>query len=287
MASIPPINYRSPVRRPTILLGSSTSLLGRPLISAAAANRAGLYGIDLDLRSAWRCPSIEDLRESPTTRIRSVWLPSQYAGAFSELRTSRLQEFLNHAATQCGLRTIVLPKTTPVRRQGIPLGRVAQHLSDLYGVRSAVSISADSLMREAGSHLEHVANMRRVAEEWDLDIALDLTTPGIDQWEAEAALMRLFPRLGIVRIRPWQHPSGAVLHSSTARAGLRTVSMLADQAYNELISIAPYPVQPSWISALFPPKLVATQQTREEVLSVYDRIHHYSAEDQHTNRYQR
>lgn len=255
-----------------MLVGSQGSAFGRMSVTPDQASDAGMYGLDLDLRRSWRSPSIADVRIQPNARIKSVWLPMQYAGPYSGPRAARLRDFLNMCATQCGLKTIVLPKNTPVRRQGIALGRTAQQLADWYGLRIAVSIPADHLIHQSGSHLERVANMRRVAEEWDLDIALDLTAADIDQWEAEAALMRLFPRLTLVRLQPWLDREGVALHTSAARICMRSASMLADQAYSGAISIASRPTLTSALSMSLLPGLRDVTLSRADVLAHYERV---------------
>lgn len=277
MDSTRPHDARPPYRRPTMLAGARGSTFGKMSVSPADAAEVGLHGIDLDLRRSWRCPSVDDARIHPATRIKSVWLPMQYAGLLSEQRISRLRIFLNFAATRCGLRTIVLPKNTPVRHQGITLGRMVQQLADWYGLRIAVSIPADHLIHQPGSHLERVANMRRVAEEWDLDIALDLTSPGIEQWEAEAALVRLFPRLALVRMRPWLGRDGLPLHTSPGRVCMRSASMLADQAYCGAISIEAWGSTLEWWSLATRPGLHDAIQTRADIIAHYERVQQVEA----------
>jgi hypothetical protein len=267
----------APYRRPTMLMGSRGSAFGRMSVTPDQAIEVGMYGLDLDLRRAWRSPSIDDVRVHPTARIKSVWLPMQYAGPFSEQRVSRLRDFLNFCATRCGLKTIVLPKNTPVRHEGIALGRLAQQLAEWFGLRIAVSIPADHLIQQPGSHLERVANMRRVAEEWDLDIALDLTATGIDQWEAEAALMRLFPRLTLVRLRPWLDRDGMPLHTNPARVCMRSASMLADQAYGGTISIESSRVLPGSWSMSSQHGLQDATLSRADVQAHYERVQQLDA----------
>lgn len=284
MTSIQSMHGISPMRRPTILLGTGASRMGRLNVTCGEASQVDLHGLDLDLRTSWRAPSSEDIRESQNARIRSVWLPMQYSGPFCEQRVDQLRAFLNYCASRCGLRTIILPKNTPPRRQGIPLGPMAQQIAEWYGVRTAIGITADTMLENTGSHLQRIANMRRIAEEWDLDIALDLTTPDIEHWEAEAALMRLFPRLRVVRMRPLGPIGITDGTGSTRRAAARTLSMLADQAYHEIITIAPAPSQWYRIHRGDHQNLAAASATRCEILSTYDRVHQYLGQDRRSSR---
>ncbi len=270
-----PSNPRTPFRRPTILIGTDATLLGRPQISPVQAADAGLYGLDLDLRSAWRSPAAGDFDDHQTTRIRSIWLPAQYTGLVSEQRASRLGDFLTSAATNHGLRTVILPRASAPRQQGVQLSRLARQKADLTGVRIALRVGAEALLARSGPHLEHVANMRRVAEEWDMDIALDLTGRGIERWEAEAALLRLFPRLVLVRIRPATAGRELDAASPQAKTCLRTIRMLADQGYSGVISIAPEPSVPAWMSSLYAPDINSVQSMRAEILAAYDRVDQY------------
>lgn len=268
-------NPRPPFRRPTILIGTDTTTLGRPLISPPQAAVVGLYGIDLDIRRAWRSPSAEDFKSDPAIRVKSIWLPAHYSGPFSEHRGRRLAAFLEAAVTRHGLRTIVLPQPGPNRTQSVHLGTLARGIVAGTNARIALRLGAEMLLERSGSHLERVANMRRVAEEWEMDIALDLTAPDIERWEAEAALVRLFPRLTHVRIRPAHDGDGAPATTVESRTSLRTIGMLADQGYSGVISIAPEPVTPSWLSFMYMSNLDLVTATRESIMGVYDRIDQY------------
>jgi len=270
-----PSNQRPPFRRPTILIGTDSTMLGRPMIGPSQASAAGLHGIDLDLRRAWRSPGPGSLADDTSIRVRSVWLPALYTGPFAAQRAERLASFLEHATAHLGLRTLILPKPGSSRAHGVPLGPVAGDIATRMGARIALRLGAETLLERSGSHLEHVANMRRIAEEWDMDIALDLTSPDIERWEAEAALVRLFPRLTLVRIRPAHDGDGLPGTTSEARASLRTIGMLADQGYSGTITIAPEPVAPSWMSFLYVPNLEIANITRESIMGAYDRIDLY------------
>lgn len=264
---------RPSFRRPTILVGSDATLLGRPTIGAGDAATAGLFGIDLDLRRSWRAPGELDVERLDSVRIRSVWLPTAYTGVAIEQRAERLRSFLAQAATRHGLRTIVVtPRSTS---ENVPLHAIAREQADAAGIRLALEVRPEALLDERGSHLARVANIRRFAEEWDLDIALDLGSGDLAGWETEAALMRLFPRLTLVRIGPMHGPGGHHVVNPSASVCMRTVKMLADQAFGGLICVLPTPPQSAWWSWATHPSLAAAVSAREEILAAYDRIDQY------------
>lgn len=273
MASNSTSTPRPPFRRPTILVGSDATLLGRPTIDTGDASRAGLYGVDLDLRRAWRCPGEADTDRLDTIRIRSVWLPTRYSGVGIDQRSDRLRTFITRAASAHGLRTLVVsPRATA---ENVPLNALALERAAALGIRVALEVRAESLLDERGPHLTRVANIRRFAEEWELDIALDLASGDLAGWETEAALMRLFPRLTLVRMGPIHGPGGRHTVTPGASVALRTVKMLADQAFGGLISILPVGPQPGWRSWASHPSLSAAVSAREEIMAAYDRIDQY------------
>jgi hypothetical protein len=273
MARNPASTPHPSFRRPTILVGSDATVLGRPTVGADTAAGAGLYGIDLDLRHAWRPPDTPAVASLDTIRIRAVWLPARYSGLAADLRADRLGSFLDRAATHNGLRAIAMPRRAIA--QGTALYATARRLADARGVRIAVEVGAAALLDEPGSHLDRVANIRRFAEEWELDIALDLGCGDLAGWEAEAALMRLFPRLSLVRIGPMHTPDGVHAAGPGPAVALRTVKMLADQAFGGLISVLPAAPASPWWSWAVRPGLDLAVTAREEILATYDRINQY------------
>jgi hypothetical protein len=265
-------SIRPPFRRPTIVIGTMSTPLGRPIITPELAVGSGFYALDLDLIRAWTCSDFSALSEASVTRVRSVWIPRQYTGMWRGARAARLRYFLTSAVEDLGLRTVVVPQSRGESKRGTSLGQLARQISSLGGLRIAMRVGAETLLAQPGSHLDHVANLRRMAEEWDLDLSLDLTGPGIEEWEAEATLMRLFPRLTMVRIRPLHTSDGALSAESSSRVAFRTIVMLADQAYSGLISIAPEMADLArFIPGSFPP-LRPVSLTRDEILAAYDRI---------------
>lgn len=273
MASNSTSTHRPSFRRPTILVGSEATLLGRPTIDAEDAAGAGLFGIDLDLRRAWRAPGETDLERLDGVRIHSAWLPTRYGGLAIDARTDRLQAFLGEAATRNGLRTIVISQRAIAGN--VPLIALAHEQAKAYGLRLALEVRAETLLDERGPHLARVANFRRFAEEWDLEIALDLGSGDLAGWETEAALMRLFPRLALVRIGPMHGSGGQHVVTPGASVSLRTVKMLADQAFGGMISVMPTMPQPAWWAWATHPSLATAVSAREEILAAYDRIDQY------------
>jgi hypothetical protein len=271
---------RPSYRRPTILVGSDVTLLGRPTVGADDAASAGLYGVDLDLRRSWRAPGDLDIERLDGVRLRSVWLPTRYTGLAMEQREERLRAFIAQAATRCGLRTVIV--STRATSENTPLNILAHQQAEAFGIRLTLEVRAETLLDERGPHLTRVANIRRFAEEWDLDIALDLGSVDLAGWETEAALMRLFPRLTLVRIGPMHGPGGHHAVTPGASVSMRTVKMLADQAYSGLISVLPAYPHPAWWSWASHPPLAAAVSARDEILAAYDRIDQYDISAHHT-----
>lgn len=233
-----------PGGRPTVLYGGEATWFGSMGGMIESASEHEFYSVDVDLRSSWITPSwtVTEMRLSGTmVRIRSVWIPGIMAGPFSKLRTDRLMEFLRGCRNDHGLRTIVIPRAAHVRH-GSSLGpHIRQFAAERTGSspRMAVGIRAVDLGGQKG-HLDHIRSIRHLAEEWDLDVALDLTGPVPRDWEAEAAIVRLLPRLALVRIAP-EAGDGLYDHRSIATRSIaaRSIAILADQGYSGPISLAP------------------------------------------------
>lgn len=260
--------------RPTVLYGGEATRLGSlgGLIQSASAHE--FYSVDIDLRSSWLAPSwlaVASQLSRHMIRVRSVWLPGMLAGPLVNQRTDRLMEFLRGCRRDHGLRTIVIPRAAHIRR-GSSLGPlIRQFASDRTGPvpRVAVGVRAIDLGAERG-HLDHLRSIRRLAEEWDLDVALDLTGRVPRDWEAEAAIMRLLPRLALVRIAPESREGLYRTSVGTRSMAARSIAILADQGYTGPISVA---------SSVHPLRSLVTPSgpgemeimAREAVLDQYDR----------------
>lgn len=223
------------------------AMAGRPALSgdlrglAALTQAAGFHAIDLDLTRSiipprWREPELEDVWTG--LRVRSCWLPATLSGPFARRRAAALLAFLRRARDEAGLRTVVLPRSASGR--GVPMAATVRELTTgNAGTSLKLAIAVDAATLAASrSQRSAIQSIRRMAEEWDLEIALDLTVPTNTAWEAEAAVLRLLPRLRLVRL-PCRTEDDVV--DAGARIVARTVAMLADQGFTGTFGLMPPP----------------------------------------------
>lgn len=261
-------------KRPTILAGLNTSILGSPGMAIRAAESLQFFAADLDLRGTWRFPTARTLGGNGTdslVRMRSIWIPGSVFGPFAAQRTTDLWTLLQEAVTTLGLRTIVMPHRSDVTH-GEWLGAESRkHMSSasLGLVRHAIGIRGSRLQR-GHDQLMQLDMIRRSAEEWDLDLALDLTGDVPHYLEAEAAMLRILSRLVNVRIPSWVSSTGEL--NTNDPISRRVVSILADQGYAGTISIVPMrpALQLPW-TAISPTS--SEEWTRSMILDQYARQH--------------
>ena len=141
-------------------------------------------------------------------------------------------------------------------------------------LRLAVAVDAATLAASR-SQRSALQSIRRMAEEWDLEIALDLTVPTNSAWEAEAAVLRLLPRLRLVRL-PCRTENVA---DAGARIVERTVAMLADQGFAGTFSLLP---PPATLLRVHPGRDAEhALRTYQDIIARYERIERDLAADPH------
>ncbi len=124
---------------------------------------------------------------------------------------------------------------TPARAGMVPLDLV--NLRRLVPSKTQIAIGLRSRDLEGTrDHLFALAALRRYAEEWDFQLALDVSGRIDPAWEVEAALMRLLPRLALVRLR-WPLCPHAQHGPDCTTA--RTVATLKDLRFTGNIAIVP------------------------------------------------
>lgn len=262
-----------PTGRPTILLGAQASRLGTIDGIVRDMSEQRFFAADLDLRSVWIAPSWPRVAAEASRsmiRVRSAWIAGVITGPAARSRLLRITALLRGCKDDLGLRTIVIPRAAHLRR-GSSIGpSVKEIVTDRTktSARIAVGIRAVDFANDR-RHLDQLVATRRMAEEWDLDIALDLTGNVSLNWEAEAAIVRLMPRLSLVRLHSWIAGDGSGRSRDRQAIALRTIAMLADQGYAGSISILPHPA-PWWSMTAHAgsgPEALA----RELILDHYDR----------------
>jgi hypothetical protein len=101
--------------------------------------------------------------------------------------------------------------------------------------RVAIGLTPSAL-RGGRSHLVQLSSVRRVAEEWDLGVALDLAGRFDPTWEAEAAISRIGRRLRLLRLTASAPSRSAV---GRDRVACRALHAAIDRAENLEVAIAP------------------------------------------------
>jgi len=259
--------------RPTILLGAQASRLGtvRGIVRNMSEQR--FFAADLDLRSTWLAPSWTQVAADASrsmVRIRSAWIAGVITGPAAGSRLHRLSTLLRGCKEELGLRTIVIPRAAHLRR-GSSIGPTIKAIvSDRSRTSARIAVGVRAIdFTDDRRHLDELTAIRRTAEEWDLDVALDLTGPVSPHWEAEAATIRLLPRLTLVRLHPWIPNDGRGPNRDRQAIAHRTVAMLADQGYAGSISLVPGSVP--WWTVMVAEDAGAESLARGLILDRYDR----------------
>jgi hypothetical protein len=259
-----------PIRpNPPILTLSSTACRWMGLTDIDhVAQMSGARGVDLDLRPGLvRALSRDHRNHTAHTPITSIWLSRSPFGTGL---------FRHTAVSGADLAEVIVaqhaPRLVVDRRQlgDKTLGSLMRSVQDLSDgtIRLTLSLSSDQL-EGSRDHLAALSALRRTAEEWDYDLALDLTGPIDPRWEAEAALNRVLPRLRIIRVSSL---TSRPPDNARARLTNRTISFALDQGYQDVISISPY--VPLWRAFWTTPIASAFIEDAHAIRAKYELIHH-------------
>lgn len=231
---------------PRVTLSIGASRWSGPPSRVPAAIAADLDGLDLHLRrrsSSWSAPAAS----GRALAIHAIWAPSTPSGARANI--DQLLSVSRELGTTSRGAALVLDGDRALtqgdeRRATIEaVERLRRHLPTQTPV--LVSISAKRL--EGGrDHLRHLTGIRRLTEEWDFGVALDLSGPIDETWEAEAAITRLMPRLWLLRVGTLDG-RGRAFGRPTLTA--RALAAAADCGFGGIIALAPaLPFWNSWRS---------------------------------------
>lgn len=203
---------------------------------SAVAAEVGLAAIDLDLTAGWaRWRPSSRATDPPPGRVAALWLPYGAAG-HSIGQWERVVPTIRHAMAYRPERVVVgmAPGPSLARAE---LAGLSQAMRSVVGEAIAVTVLLPTSSLVGGrSHLAQMTMVRRLAAEWDFDLALDLSGRVDPRWEAEAAIVRLGPRLRLVRI------GGSALlggWSPGARVVTRAMTAMLHSGHASVLSIVP------------------------------------------------
>ena len=234
---------RIPASSPSLTLSTSGASVLTVASLPSAALASGADGLDVDLARGslrLRLASLMTKAAAAGTGIRSIWLPPPrtsprngcWSGACSD------QAWLRNHTGSVDLVIIDRAERGPIGT--VPLDGVSIRSMAPATTQIAISLRSSDL-EGTRDHLIALAMLRRYAEEWDFQVALDLSGRVDPAWEVEAALIRLFPRLTLVRLRlPIGRDASYHQHRTTARA----VATLTDLRFRGTVAVAP--VLPVW-----------------------------------------
>lgn len=218
--------------RPRFAVSSrSTPLLGCDDL-LRVADAAGIDGVDLDLAgSSLRRRFVHGERLTNPGGVLSLWLPP----------CVRSTEDPPPIAMAVHGGTVVVDEERGSAPNGKTQLGTAIRLRELVPGTTRVALAIRPRNPDAGrAHLTRLSLLRNLAEEWDLDLALDLSGPVDWLWETEAAVFRLAPRLRTLRV---VYPLPTLDAQTRARLTHRTIAAAIDAGYDGLIAIVcPTPV---------------------------------------------
>jgi hypothetical protein len=218
--------------RPRFAVSSrSTPLLGCDDLRRVA-DAAALDGVDLDLTGSSLRRRLIHVDHLPNLEgVLSLWLSSK-PNPTDDLSAVRLAVFRG---------TVVIDEERGSTPNGKGQLATAIRARDLVPGSTRIALAVRPRNPDAGrAHLTRLSLLRNLAEEWDLDLALDLSGPVDWLWEAEAAVFRLAPRLRLVRI---VNPLPALDAHTRTRLTQRTIGACIDAGFDGLFAVVcPLPI---------------------------------------------
>lgn len=225
-----------PHANPRISLVLRPSFLTRTGSVFAAATWSGISEIDVDLTGGrgLSASSLARHAANANVSIRAIWLPEREPRHQGKPHT----ELTGVVATLAdAIEPAAVFVDRPIHRTDIHQADLIKHLrSVLPETTKLVYVIRPGALLGTREHLTDLTALRHTAEEWNLDLALDLHGPIDPRWEAEAAITKLRSRLVAVRFGPLtSRPPGRGRERATARV----LSTLADGMYEGVIAITP------------------------------------------------
>ena len=273
------MRYRPlPIPPPVSLSTRASGFLRLPTLFRVAAN-AGIDAIDLDLSGRLGRPAADQIArlvDDAGVHVNAVWVPQVGAGPWINRRreaATRGAVLLARATLASTLVVEAPPGGGLCSRSAV--GYLGGAVRDEIGedIRVAIAVRAHQLEGGRG-HLAQLGTLRRLVEEWELDLALDLLGPIDPRWEVEAALSRLAPRLAVIRVGSFARQAAV---RGRARMMARVLAASLDAGFGGSLAVAP-PV-PVWQTGWAPALVRAAAETDELVRTRYAAIYEHPAYD--------
>ena len=201
-----------------------------------AAITAGLDGLDVHLGRRPPARSVP-LACGQGFSVEAIWAPATPSGLRADV-DGLLGQVNELGAASHGAALVLDGDKTLMqgdeRRATIDAAdRLRRHVPP----RTPLLVSLSAKRLEGGrDHLAHLTGLRHLAEEWDLGVALDLTDPIDETWEAEAAITRLMPRLWLLRVGSL---NGRGHGFGRPTLTVRALAAAADCGFGGIIALAP------------------------------------------------
>lgn len=265
MADRPAYHQPSAANRPLLALAGRPGPLGGVRGLANLARLAGMYALDLDLTGRGRLPdqhALSGIATEQTLRVKSVWLPAALPSAPS---AERLIDLLRYARDELGLRSVIVPRRESGKSPELRTRSVLRPLleePESSCLRLVIAIDGSDIPSNR-DQLSTLAAYKRFAEEWDVDLSLDMSHDADRAWEIEATIVRLMPRLHQVRLPASLDDHGVI---GSSRLVNRAITMLADQGFAGTISLLP--LQPPFLLRLRPGIAIEHLEVREQQIGL-------------------
>ena len=235
---------------------------------ARVARDAGTRGVDLDLGARPLPFNLVDRTKLDTDLAKSVdsiWLPAPRRSSWGGPRPDHVVAEWVELSRRLAVRRLILDRRLALAPMGDRDKRpLLLRLQDGVGPETRITLAIRSSELEGTrAHLAKMSGIRRTAEEWGFDLAIDLLGQPDPRWEAEAALQRVLPRLVLVRIGSVAQPRPS---SHRHRLMSRSLAYLLDQSFPGTLSLVPHLGWAGWLRTA-----ALEQQTGNEAAAVIGR----------------
>lgn len=229
-------------RPPSLILSTRATRLRGPSTLIRWTHDLGLDGVDLDLTGRLVAADPLELAVLAATErvaIRSVHVGFAGFGAHPRWNDSVRAKAAIAVARRTNARIIArLPDLNAGRFDRQAIASLSERVRSDAGSHSLLTLMIPPRWLVGGrAHLVLLTSLRRLAEEWEFDLGLDLSGSIGVEWEAEAAVLRLGRRLKLVRVSVLPMGNGAP--SASARLSARAIVPALESDALEAIILAP------------------------------------------------